>query len=305
MIGVDLGSNTFRAVELSCDNLEVTGRYERIVRTADGMVETGRISRAAVERVVEAAEEAGRALDFSQPVAAVTTEAIRRAENGGEVLDEIRRRTGLSFRIVSGEEEAKLTLLAVRARLEKMGLEHRDFVMVDIGGGSTEVVFVAGDTIMVRSFPVGIVTIAQKYGTPERIESALSSEMEPVEAFVQEAGQRGMRPKLFVSTAGTPTTVAAMKLGMDYASYDGSRINGTSLTRRDLEVQMKRLLSLATEERRRLVGVGREDLIVAGILIFDRLYGILGFDEAVVIDDGLREGAAIAACLEESRNGKN
>ncbi|WP_300361711.1 phosphatase [Hydrogenimonas sp.] len=309
MIGIDLGSNTFRAVELSCENLEVTGRYEKIVRTADGMVETGRISPDAVERVVEAAREASKVLDFSQPVVAVTTEAIRRAENGEEVLEEIRRRTGLSFRIVSGEEEAQLTLLAVRIRLQKLGLEHEDFVMVDIGGGSTEVVFVAKDTVTVRSFPVGIVTMAQRYGTLRRIEAALAERMKPVEAFVKEAKERGMRPKLFVSTAGTPTTVAAMKRGMDYASYDGSKINGTSLVREDLRVQLQRLLSLDVEERRRLVGVGREDLIAAGIMIFDRLYEILGFEEAVVIDDGLREGAAIFECLRqrgsEIRKGDN
>jgi exopolyphosphatase/guanosine-5'-triphosphate,3'-diphosphate pyrophosphatase len=300
-IGVDLGSNTFRAVELSCETFEVLGAYEKIVRTADGLVDTGRISEAAVDRIVAAAEEAKRHLDFSLPVAAVTTEAVRRADNGEAVLRTIRERTGLAFRIVSGAEEAELTLLAVRTRLKKLGLEHRDFVMVDIGGGSTEVVFVREGEIRIRSFPVGIVTVAQRYGTLERIGAALHEEMAPVARFAAAMREHGMRPGLFVATAGTPTTVAAMKMGMEYATYDGRKINGVSLTRQDLRAQMRRLLALDIGERQRLVGVGREDLIAAGILIFERLYDVLGFDEAVVVDDGLREGAAIAACLDERK----
>jgi exopolyphosphatase/guanosine-5'-triphosphate,3'-diphosphate pyrophosphatase len=121
-----------------------------------------------------------------------------------------------------------------------------------------------------------------------------------VEALVREAAEAGFAPRLFVPTAGTPTTVAAMKLGMTYATYDPLRVNGTPLAKGELRTQLKRLLSLDERARQVLVGVGREDLIAAGILIFERLYGILGFDEAVVIDDGLREGVAIAACRGET-----
>jgi exopolyphosphatase/guanosine-5'-triphosphate,3'-diphosphate pyrophosphatase len=87
-----------------------------------------------------------------------------------------------------------------------------------------------------------------------------------------------------------------MKLGMTYATYDPVRVNGTLLHREELKTQLRRLLALEERQRQALVGVGREDLIAAGILLFDSLYGVLGFDEAVVVDDGLREGVAIAEC---------
>ena len=265
------------------------------------MVETGRISSDAVERIVEALKEAEKKLDFSQKIVAVTTEAIRRAGNAEEVLDIIRKRTGICFRVISGEEEARLTLLAVRTRLDKMALNSESFVMVDIGGGSTEIVFFEEGRQMLRSFQLGIVTVAQRYRTVDRIKEALPGLTAPVREYVDEANRSGFSPGLFVATAGTPTTVASMKLGMNYLTYDSGKINGTRLKREDLEIQLRRLLSLDTKARQELVGVGREDLIGAGIMIFYHLYEALGFEEAVVIDDGLREGVAIAECIAASK----
>jgi len=120
--------------------------------------------------------------------------------------------------------------------------------------------------------------------------------MQDLKIFIDDYYKVSKKPDIFVSTAGTPTTVAAMKLGMNYKTYDVERINGVFLQKEDLKEQMERLLSLDKKLREELVGVGREDLIVAGILIFEKLYDLLGFDKAYVIDDGLREGVAIAEC---------
>ena len=102
--------------------------------------------------------------------------------------------------------------------------------------------------------------------------------------------------ELFVATAGTPTTVAAMKLGMEYATYDAQKIHGTRLSQKDLVAQLMKLLKMNPEERVRAVGVGRDDLIASGILIYDELYTISGFKETMVIDDGIREGVAFSMC---------
>jgi len=297
MIAIDLGSNTLRAVEFDCRTLEPVESFEKIVRTADGMHESGKIGEAAVERIVEASKEAKKILDFSQPVAAVTTQALRKASNAEDVLERIRRECGIEFRVIDGDEEAQYTLLAVKKRLEKIGMESEKFVLADLGGGSTEILFFDSGRVESRSFDIGIVTVAQRYATVERIKQVLPSLTEDMRKYVESRRLEGFDPKLFVSTAGTPTTVAAMKLGMSYATYDAKRINGTVLHRDDLKIQMRRLLSLDEESRRELVGVGREDLIAAGILILERIYSILGFDESVVVDDGLREGVAIAGCL--------
>ncbi len=297
MIAIDLGSNTLRVIQLECKNGKHTAEYEKIVKTADGLAQYGLINDEATIRVISAIKEAQEQIDFtSDTVKAVTTEAIRRAKNSDEVLLQIREETGVEFKIISGEEEARLTLLAVKDRLSKLQYASDSFVLVDIGGGSTELIFHYGNETISKSFPVGIVTIAQSYETLENIQDALSKEMFEMQMFCAEVYATKGKVNSFVATAGTPTTVAAMKLGQTYATYDAKKINGTSLERKELDFYLKKLLSLPFEEREIAVGTGRSDLIAAGILIFNQLYSIVEFDTCVVIDDGLREGVAIEAC---------
>ena len=168
--------------------------------------------------------------------------------------------------------------------------------MIDIGGGSTELIFHYGSESVSKSFPVGIVTIAQTYETLDRIEEILPKEMFDMQMFCAEMFATKGKPNAFVATAGTPTTVAAMKLGFNYETYDASRINGTSLLKDELGFYLKKLLSMPFEEREIAVGTGRSDLIAAGILIYKQLYTLLEFENCVVIDDGLREGVALDMC---------
>ncbi len=295
VVAIDLGSNTFRGVEMDCKSLEPIAVYEKIVKTADGLHESGKISDEAVERIIEAADEAKRVFNFNNLVVAVTTEAVRRASNAKDVISRIKRETGIEFRTISGDVEASLTLLAVKKRLEKIGFKSESFVMVDIGGGSTEILFFDNGDFESRSFKVGIVTVAQKYKSLKKIEQEMPNLTLRMREFVEEKIAE-KRPKVFVATAGTPTTVAAMKLGLTYHTYDPMKINGTRVELKDLKVQLERLLGLDEKRRQELVGVGREDLIAAGILIYEAIFSILGFDESIVVDDGLREGVAIAAC---------
>jgi len=105
-------------------------------------------------------------------------------------------------------------------------------------------------------------------------------------------------PNAFVATAGTPTTVASMKLGFNYETYDANKINGTILLKNDLDFYLKKLLDMPFDKREIAVGTGRSDLIAAGILIYKQLYTLLDFNECVVVDDGLREGVALQSCLD-------
>jgi len=297
VIAIDLGSNTLRVLEYDCKSEQATGVYEKIVKTADMLESTGVIHHEAVDRVIYAIQEAKKKIDFDgQPVQAVTTEAIRRAKNADAVLERIAAETGIVFEVISGEDEASLTLLAVDERLKKLHYASQRFVLIDIGGGSTEVVFRYPKGIFSKSFPVGIVTIAQKYQTLEKIKAALQEEMLAIQMFVAEIYATEGEADSLVATAGTPTTVAAMKLGQTYATYDAARINGTTLKREELGYYLNRLLSLPLEEREEMVGTGRSDLIAAGILIFEHLYEITGFERCIVVDDGLREGVALAWC---------
>ncbi|TNF43454.1 MAG: phosphatase [Epsilonproteobacteria bacterium] len=301
MIAIDLGSNTLRVLEYDCTTGEQIFSYEKVVRTADGLVEHGKVNNAAIGRVVAAIQEAQAQIDFSSSVIkAVTTEAVRRAENSDDVLLQIKERTGVAFDIISGEEEARLTLLAVKHRLSTLDHDADHFVVIDIGGGSTELIFHYENETISKSFPVGIVTIAQTYGILENIEKALPQEMSQMQLFCSEVYEKSGKVNAFVATAGTPTTVASMKLGLTYETYDAAKINGTSLEVNELDIYLRKLLSMPLEEREITVGTGRSDLIAAGILIYKQLFTILEFDRCVIIDDGLREGVAIDVCMDDS-----
>ena len=301
MIAIDLGSNTLRVLEYDCTAGRQISEYEKIVKTADGLAQYGTINSEAIERVISAIREAQEQIDFSSSVVrAVTTEAVRRAVNSDEVLSQIKKETGVNFQIISGEEEARLTLLAVKHRLSTLQHASVSFGLIDIGGGSTKLIFHYENETVSQSFPVGIVTIAQTHETLKNIENILPKEMSEMQIFCNKVYESKGRVNAFVATAGTPTTVAAMKLGQNYETYDASKINGTSLEAGELDIYLKKLLSMPFEEREIAVGTGRSDLIAAGILIYKQLFTLLAFERCVIIDDGLREGVAIEACSNQT-----
>lgn len=297
MIAIDLGSNTLRVLEYDCTSGQQLSEYEKVVKTADGLAQNGRISEEAMARVISGIKEAQKRMDFSSSmVKAVTTEALRKADNAKEALSRIEKETGVAFEVISGDTEADLTLIGVKHRLSKLEYASDTFVLIDIGGGSTELIFHYPDESISKSFPIGIVTIAQTYKSLENIEKALPEAMLDMQMFCTEVYATKGKVHSFVATSGTPTTVSAMKLGQTYATYDASKINGTSLQVEELDFYLKKLLSLPFEEREMAVGTGRSDLIAAGILIYKHLYKLLAFESCVVIDDGLREGLALEAC---------
>lgn len=298
MIAIDLGSNSFRCIDYNCSEKKWGKAFEAIVKTADKTYETKIINQGAQERIINAINAAKQELDFSQEVRAVTTAAMRMAENSDAVIDAIYESTGVKFHIIDDVQEAYYTTLAVEKRLETLGLPSDSFVMIDVGGGSTEVMFVQNGAQHSMSFPIGIVTVAQQCNTSFKVHEHLQGLMAPVKAFITEYYEAEGRVSTFVATAGTPTTMAAFLQGMDYKSYDARKINGYELSLNATQVALKGLLDLSEEERAVKVGVGREDLISAGIVIVQELYHALEFETAVVIDDSLREGLAMKHCEE-------
>ena len=296
MTAIDLGSNTLRVTRLDCQSGNFTASYEKIVKTADMLKSTGVIHHEAVDRVIYAIKEAKKQIGFDIEVQAVTTEALRNAANSKAVLERIEKETGVVFSVIDGEEEARLTLLAVKHRLAKLHFASKSFVLVDIGGGSTEVIFSYPDKVISRSFPVGIVTIAQDYKDLDSIQKALPVQMLDLSRFCMETYAQNGEVEAFVATAGTPTTVAAMKLGQTYACYNPKKINGTALQKEELDLYLNKLLSMPSDEREVAVGVGRSDLIAAGILIYKQIFNMVEFDSCIVVDDGLREGVALDSC---------
>jgi exopolyphosphatase / guanosine-5'-triphosphate,3'-diphosphate pyrophosphatase len=283
MIAIDLGSNTIRFIEF--DGVHWGKSFEKIVRTAENLHQTHRIGNPAIQRIITAITEAKQQLDFSQPIRAYTTAAMRLADNAEEVLETIAYSCGIDFEVIDGEKEGMLTLNAVRNRLNALGLEALQFVLADIGGGSTELIQYDDGHVDTVSLNYGIVTLS---------EAGVNDLDEKIQAFkntVQKSIPK--HPSTLVLTAGTPTTIAAYLNGMDYETYDPQKINGYRLKLQDCTRVYDEILSMDEALRSRYVGVGRENLIIAGILMVTSIYESFEVDEAIIIDDGLREGIAL------------
>ncbi|WP_295055991.1 phosphatase [Sulfuricurvum sp.] len=284
MVAIDLGSNTLRFIEF--DGKRWGKSFEKIVRTAEGLHQTHRIGEPAIGRIINAINEAKHIIDFTaQPIRAYTTAAMRIASNADETLALIAQASGIRFDIIDGEKEAILTLDAVRNRLRILGIEPASFLLADIGGGSTELTRYCDSQIETLSLNFGIVTLS---------EAGLNQPDDKMQSFkiaLQETFSHRSEP--LILTAGTPTTIAAYLNGMDYESYDPKKVNGYHLTLSDCYSVYDALLAMDEVERRRYVGVGRENLIITGILMVTAIYEAVGADEAIIIDDGLREGIAL------------
>jgi exopolyphosphatase / guanosine-5'-triphosphate,3'-diphosphate pyrophosphatase len=290
---IDLGSNSFRVVTYDFHTNTILNEFHEVVGMADGLVETGKISLEAQERVVHAIQAAIQQLAFEPSKAiCVTTAAMRYASNNQEVLKYFQEKTGVNFQIIEPQEEARLTLLAIQYALKREGYTREKFIVLDIGGGSTEIIINTKETFIAKSFSFGIVTLTQQYNNIESTKKALATLKHEIAYFINSLGL-DLEKYIFIATAGTPTTVAAVKLGLDAYDYDKNLINGTKVCLEDLADALMLFKQKPLEELTRLVGKGRVEFIEVGILIFQAIFEVLGKNESIVFDDGLREGVAI------------
>ena len=296
MIGCDLGSDTLRIVKIDCQSKARILAFERIVRTAKDLHITGRIGEQAKENIFNALHEASALFDFkNERCFCVTTEAMRVASNAQEILNEIETTFGLTFRIITGKEEAFLTSLAIENALKREGFDPTIYALFDLGGGSTEFTFCKNGDKQSQSFPFGIINVAERYKTD--LEQNIASIVNSIDAFIQK--QKTTIPSNFlqlVTTAGTPTTVAAFLEGLDYSHYDANVVNGKVLHINDFEEAYERLTTMDLNEAERYTGTNRRDLVIVGILIVKAIMRKLGFETCIVIDDGLREGVVLEQC---------
>ncbi len=295
MIGCDLGSNTLRIVQMDCQTKERIHVYEKIVRTGKDLHVTGLICESSKQNILNALYEASHIFDFkNERCFCVTTEAMRIASNAREILQEIEATFGLTFQIITGEKEAYLTSLAVENALKREGFIHQTYALFDLGGGSTEFTFCKDGTKQSRSFPFGIINIAERYSLDRELH--VTRIVNSIDDFMTQHDPISSNFLQLVTTAGTPTTVAAFLKGLDYAHYDANIVNGTVLHVKDFDEAYERLSLMNEEDAERYTGTNRRDLIVVGILIVKAIMKKLGFESCIVIDDGLREGVALEQC---------
>jgi exopolyphosphatase/guanosine-5'-triphosphate,3'-diphosphate pyrophosphatase len=294
---IDLGTNTVRLLVAEVEpagSWRVVEQDQQVTRVGEGLSTTGRLGEAAMARTLGVlvdytarARRAGAAL-----TRIVATSAVRDAQNGPAFGAEVRARTGVDVDVVTGEREARLTILGI---MRGFGLTHGRMLAFDIGGGSTEFTLAEGGAVRAAvSLRLGVVPLAERYPFPGAVDPGrygqLADEVRRrLAGELPDAIVRAGVPFL-VGTAGTVTTLAALDL--DLASYDAARVHGHRLPRAAIERQRVRLGALTVQERAALpcLEPGRADLIVPGTAIVLAALDVLGLDEVVVSDWGLREG---------------
>jgi len=225
-------------------------------------------------------------------IKAIATSAARRAMNAETFFAKLQRTLGLRIRIITGEEEARLTWLGAQVDLPGSP-EPR--VVVDLGGGSTEVVIgQAGEVRQRTSLEFGTVRLTERFIAEDADGRVLPDSVAPLVEFLDVEIRRlpfALPPECrVIGVAGTVTTLAAMQRGLD--TYDGEVIHGMALTRRDLSDFIDQLGAATRAERRILCAIEpkRADFLFAGAQVLHRLLTHLRADHLVVSDRGLRYG---------------
>jgi exopolyphosphatase/guanosine-5'-triphosphate,3'-diphosphate pyrophosphatase len=302
---LDLGTNNCRLLVArpSADGFRIVDAFSRIVRLGEGVSRTGQLGEAAIGRTMSALaicrdKMGARGVTRARLIA---TEACRAAENGPDFLSRVREEVGLDLEIVDRRTEAHLAAEGCAALADQQA---RGVVLFDIGGGSTEIVWLARargrETMRERirmwvSLPLGVVTLAERFGgrdvPSEVFEAMVSYVSEALEGFARRAGAQGKCERFhLLGTSGTVTTLAGVHLGL--SRYDRRRVDGLWMQDDDVEAAMRRLKSMSFEERAQngCIGSDRADLVLAGCAILEAIRRAFPAQRVRIADRGLREG---------------
>ncbi|MDP3378870.1 MAG: Ppx/GppA phosphatase family protein [Brevundimonas sp.] len=313
---LDLGTNNCRLLiaRPTRDGFRVIDSFSRIVRLGEGISRTGRLTDDAMDRAYDAlaicAERVSKKNLPSDRIAAVATQACRAAENGPEFIERVRVGTGLKLRIITPDEEARLSVEGCRNLLDSSS---QAVLVVDVGGGSTELSWLVRaehgfETVGWMSAPVGVVTLAE--GHPETPLDPLvwyEAMITHMTRAIESAPVNGTVKALFdggqahlVGTSGAITSLAGIHLKLP--RYQRDRVDGLWMTRNDCEAAAQLLLDLGPEGRARnpCIGPDRADLVMAGAAILEAVQRAWPCERVRVADRGLREGLL----LERMRSGR-
>ncbi|MEK7802850.1 MAG: Ppx/GppA phosphatase family protein [Deltaproteobacteria bacterium] len=304
---IDIGTNTLRLLiaEIGNENLQPVYLKRIITRLGGDYKEDIGIAASAQERTIKALEFFAEKIReyVVKEVKAVATSVVRRAKNKTEFLSEVLERTGVEVKVISGDEEARLSLLGVLS-VVKAGIDVQECLVVDIGGGSTEFIAVDnGKMAGTWSLEMGVVHLTEKYlkaDPPARNElDAMESEINGVIADLKDLMKKdGCLPSTFslqpsallIGTAGTITTLAAIDHGLE--KYEPDKINNYILKYTAIKKIYNHLASLPLRQREEILSLekGREDIIIPGAAIVLKAMEGFGFSSITVSDAGLLEG---------------
>jgi exopolyphosphatase/guanosine-5'-triphosphate,3'-diphosphate pyrophosphatase len=311
---IDLGTNNCRLLMASQSGdggLRVVDGYSRIVRLGEGLSHTGKLSDAAMARAYQALTACAQRIEARAPraVGCVATQACRAAANGQVFLDRVRKDLGLNFEIITPEDEARLAVLGCASLLEPQA---ECAMIVDIGGGSTELCWVRPQAVLAgalnppiiawRSAPVGVVVLADEESEPEGGDNIAWYEglVARIAAQIQAIGGGDDLHEIFadgrgdlIGTSGTVTSLAGVFLGLP--RYQRAKVDGMWFEVKDCRATIASLLSQSRAQRaaNACIGKDRADLVVIGGAILDAVLRVWPAPRIRVADRGLREGVLL------------
>lgn len=307
LAALDLGTNNCRLLiaRPEARSFRVIDAFSRIVRLGEGLSRGNALSPQAMERTLAALMVCSEKM-LRRGVTrarAVATEACRSAENCESFLARVQAQTGIGIEIISAMEEGRLALAGCAALLEP---ELPYALVFDIGGGSTELMWLrvarCGPPVLLDQISIrrGVVSLAERYGgdrvSPETYAAITSEITHALSAF--EARHR-IRQTLdagevqMLGTSGTVTTLAGMHQGL--RRYERARVDGSYLSREEIQSVVRGLLALDYEGRAShpCVGSERADLVIAGCAVLEAILGLWPVPRLRIADRGLREGILV------------
>jgi exopolyphosphatase / guanosine-5'-triphosphate,3'-diphosphate pyrophosphatase len=305
---LDLGTNNCRLLVArpTGDGFRVVDAFSRIIRLGEGVAASGRISEAAIKRAVEALHVCRDKMQARGVRRAhlIATEACRAAENGEEFRARVVEEAGLELEIVDSATEARL---AAAGCTELFDPTASGVILFDIGGGSSEVVRLGRpngtrrgppqpDIVGWASLPVGVVTLAERYGgtvVPREIYNAMVDEVASLMEEFAAVHRVDLDGFHMLGTSGTVTTIAGVFLRL--RRYDRRRVDGCWLSDGQVSRVVEDLIAMSFDERAAnpCIGAERADLVLAGCAILDAIRRLFPCERLRVADRGLREGMLV------------
>jgi len=302
---LDLGTNNCRLLIATpmggrgSAGFRIVDSFSRIVRLGEGVNQTGLLAATAMDRTIAALKVCADriAKHHVRHVRAIATQAARLAMNTDVLIQRVRQETGLELEVISAEEEADL---AAEGCAPLVGRKYRGALVFDIGGGSTEVIWLektpeGPKKKLAASVPVGVVSLAESYGPDsstragfERMRNELKARFEPLAREMGD-GFDGKKNHL-LGTSGTVTTLAAIALKLP--RYNRAKVDGSWHETVHMLKVVDRLLGQDLQALARIgpIGVERADLMLPGCAIFSAICSLWPSPVLRVADRGLREG---------------
>jgi exopolyphosphatase/guanosine-5'-triphosphate,3'-diphosphate pyrophosphatase len=296
---VDIGSNSTRLLvaEVAEGRVSEVERQSRVTKLGRGVDLSGQLSAEAIEAACEAIAdyvEICRELGVER-AESIATSAVRDASNGSAFVAELRERFDLSARVLDGEEEARLTYAGATAEHPP----HEPTLVVDIGGGSTELVVGTGDQVAFHaSLQAGVVRHSERHvGSDPPATQELEALAADVRALIERAttDQACAAAKAGIAVAGTPTSLASVELGLE--PYDPKQVHGHTLTLPSIQRLLSRLASAPLSKRVDIAGMhpDRAPTIVAGVVILVETMRAFGLEAVTVSEHDILYGVAMSA----------